>query len=137
MKEEKTELRLPSNLHAIDEAAATAAKIAEENGVDEAGMFGIDLAVREAVANAVKHGNQFDETKLVKIAFETSPKAFVIVIEDEGTGFDVGNVPDPTNPENLLKESGRGILFMRNFMDGVAWENAPSGGTIVRLSKNF
>lgn len=137
MKVQKKELSLPSRLETIDEAAAMAARIAADNGLDEGAMFGIDLAVREAVANAVKHGNKFDETKLVRIAFEVSAEFFTIIVEDEGDGFDLEVVPDPTNPENLLKDSGRGILFMRNFMDDVAWQPAPSGGTIVRLQKNF
>lgn len=137
METERTELSLPSRLETIDEAAAHAARIAAEHGVDEIGLFGIDLAVREAVANAVKHGNKFDETKTVKIAFETLPQTIVIFVEDAGAGFNLEAVPDPTNPENLLKESGRGILFMQNFMDEVTWTTAESGGTTVKLTKNL
>ena len=137
MKTEKAEFILLSRLEAIDEAAIAATKIATESGIDEDGLFGIDLAVREAVTNAVKHGNKFDETKRVKITFEKSLGSLVIAVADEGAGFDWTNVPDPTEPENLLKDSGRGILFMKNFMDEVSWKNAPTGGTIVRLTKRF
>lgn len=134
---EKTEIKLPSRLETIDEAVTTAAKVATESGLPDEALFGIDLAVREAVANAVKHGNKFDATKQVKITFEKSPQELVITIEDEGAGFELSAVPDPTNAENLLKESGRGILFMQNFMDEVVWEHAPTGGTIVRLTKKL
>ncbi len=77
------------------------------------------MAVREAVANAVKHGNKLDETKRVEITFENTNEGFQITVRDFGMGFAVEEVPDPTNPENLLKANGRGILFMRSFMDSV------------------
>jgi serine/threonine-protein kinase RsbW len=134
---QRQEFFLPSLLETIDEAVVAALKIAAENGVDENGLFAIDLAVREAVANAVKHGNKFAETKQVKITFETTSEKLTIEIEDQGEGFEPNSVPDPTKPENLLKTSGRGILFMQNFMDSVAWTRSASGGTIVRLVKKF
>ena len=134
---EKTEIKLPSRLETIDEAVATAAKMANASGLPDEALFGIDLAVREAVTNAVKHGNKFDATKQVKIAFENRAHELLITVEDEGAGFELNAVPDPTNSENLLKESGRGIFFMRSFMDEVVWEQASAGGTIVRLTKKF
>jgi serine/threonine-protein kinase RsbW len=133
--EEKTELVIPSRIESIEEVAQKAAEVASRSGVDETAMFGIDMAVREAVANAVKHGNKFDETKNVTISFTNSSDAFVVVVSDQGAGFNPEDVPDPTSPENLLKASGRGIFFMHNFMDEVEWSHAPEGGTIVRLAK--
>jgi serine/threonine-protein kinase RsbW len=134
---EKTEIKLPSRLETIDEAVATAAKMANASGLPEEALFGIDLAVREAVTNAVKHGNKFDQTKQVKITIENRAHELLITIEDEGAGFELNQVPDPTSSENLLKESGRGIFFMRSFMDEVVWEHAATGGTIVRLTKKI
>jgi len=134
--EDKTELVLPSRIESIEEAAVKAAQVAERSEMDEAAMFGIDLAVREAVANAVKHGNKLDETKSVTISFTSSSDAFVITVIDQGSGFNPMDVPDPTDPQNLLKASGRGIFFMRNFMDEVGWAQMPEGGTIVRLIKH-
>ena len=93
------------------------------------------MAVREAVTNAVLHGNRRDESKPVEVGFSDSPAALVITVRDRGTGFDPASVPDPTAEQNLLKSSGRGILFMRNFMDEVAWEHHPDGGTLVRMTK--
>ncbi|HZH35176.1 MAG TPA: ATP-binding protein [Pyrinomonadaceae bacterium] len=137
MNEETTELVLPSRLDSIDKAAQEIAGAAARSGIDEMTLFGIDLAVREAMANAIKHGNRFDETKQVTLSFETTSEGFEIVIKDEGTGFDFENLPDPTDPENLLKESGRGAFLIRNFMDEVVWQKAPAGGTIIRMTKRI
>ncbi len=131
----KKNLVLPSKLESIDEAVSTAINFANEIGFGEDAVFPIDLAVREVVANAIKHGNKFDETKQVEITLEENNEGFEITVRDFGKGFAVENVPDPTNPENLLKASGRGILFMNNFMDKVEWFEHEKGGTIVKMLK--
>jgi serine/threonine-protein kinase RsbW len=131
----KKRLVLPSKLESIDEAVSTAINFANEIGFGEDAIFPIDLAVREVVANAIKHGNKFDETKQVEITLDEIDEGFEITVRDFGEGFLVESVPDPTNPENLLKASGRGILFMNNFMDKVEWFQAEKGGTIVKMLK--
>jgi serine/threonine-protein kinase RsbW len=93
------------------------------------------MAVREAVTNAVLHGNRQDESKPVEVSFKSTPGAIEITVRDRGRGFDTGSVPDPTDPENLLKTNGRGLLFMRTFMDEVQWSRHPEGGTTVRMLK--
>ena len=132
---EKNELILPSRLESVEAAANYTAKLAAGIGLGGDALFGIDMAVREAVANAVKHGNKFDETKRVIIIFVNSSETFEISIKDEGAGFALEDVPDPTDPENILKATGRGILFMRSFMDEVEWKNHAEGGTMVRMTK--
>jgi len=129
------ELTLPSRIESVDQAALEAEKFAESAGLDEEFRSAIDMAVRESVANAVKHGNKFDETKRVEIKFSQLPEGFEVVVRDFGPGFDVDEVPDPTNPDNLLKASGRGILFMRAFMDEVEWSNHAGGGLVVKMLK--
>ena len=136
MREKETKFSIPSKIEAIDAAVQKATGFAGEAGFADDALFGIDMAVREALANAVKHGNKLDETKDVEITLVSSDEALEIVIRDFGEGFDAAEVPDPTNPENLLKASGRGILFMHNFVDRVDWERHPSGGMIVRMTKN-
>jgi serine/threonine-protein kinase RsbW len=131
----KKKLVLPSKLESIDEAVLTAINFANEIGFGEDAVFPIDLAVREVVANAIKHGNKFDETKQVEITLEENNEGFEISVRDYGEGFAIESVPDPTNPENLLKASGRGILFMNNFMDKVEWFKHEKGGTIVKMLK--
>lgn len=135
MTEETTELALPSRIEAIEDAAAVAAEFVSRSGVGPDTAFGIDMAVREAVTNAVLHGNRQDEAKIVEIQFKSSASAIEITVRDEGRGFNPENVPDPTDPQNLLKTSGRGILFMRTFMDEVEWSHHPQGGTVVRMMK--
>lgn len=129
------ELTLPSRIESVDEAALKAEEFARSNGLGDEYLSAIDLAVRESVANAVKHGNQFDEGKNVEVRLESSDEGFAIAVRDFGTGFDIEEIPDPTDPANLLKVSGRGILFMRSFMDVVEWERADGGGTVVKMLK--
>jgi serine/threonine-protein kinase RsbW len=132
---EKTEILLPSTIESVDKAAAEAAKFAAQGGLDEGALFAIDMAVREAVVNAVKHGNKEDEAKNVELTFSNSPEGFEITVRDFGSGFAVDEVADCTAEENLLKASGRGIHFMRSFMDEVEWTNPPGGGTMVKMVK--
>lgn len=128
-------LVLPSKLESIDESVLETISFAKKIGFTDDELFAIDMAMRETVANAVKHGNSFDITKSVEITLSDLPKGLEISVRDFGVGFSVEKVPDPTNPENLLKTNGRGILFMRNFMDEVEWFEAENGGTIVKMLK--
>jgi len=132
-----TELKFPSRIEAVDEVAAALAGVVSRSGIDEKAAFGIDMAVREAVTNAVLHGNKEDETKFVEVIVKSSPSELEIRVHDEGFGFNPELIQDPTKEENLLKTSGRGIFFMRNFMDEVDWLIRPEGGTTVRMLKRF
>lgn len=134
MQQEKI-LKLPSQIESVEKAAQEAESFARTAGFADDVIFAVDMAVRESVANAVKHGNKLDETKNVEITFRNAGAGFEIDIRDFGAGFAVEEIPDPTNPENLLKASGRGILFMRSFMDEVEWTNHADGGTIVKMLK--
>jgi len=133
--EEMTELILPSRVEAVADAATALAEVVRRAKYPDEAAFGIDMAVREAVTNAVLHGNLQDEAKTVEVTFVTSANAIEITVRDRGTGFKIENVPDPTDEPNLLKTSGRGIFFMRTFMDQVEWSSHPEGGTIVRMTK--
>lgn len=135
MNEEKLELELPSRIESVETAAARAEEFARQSGFGEDALNAIDMAIRESVANAVKHGNLLDETKPVELTFSNLSDGLQIVIRDFGKGFAVEDVPDPTNPENLLKANGRGILFMRAFMDEVEWSNHAEGGMVVKMLK--
>jgi serine/threonine-protein kinase RsbW len=130
-----TELSLPSRIETVAAAAAAVAEFIGRFGVSDDAAFGIDMAVREAVTNAVLHGNRQDETKTVDIVLKSSPDAVEISVHDQGPGFNPEDVPDPTANENILKTSGRGIFFMRTFMDEVDWLIRPEGGTTVRMLK--
>jgi serine/threonine-protein kinase RsbW len=132
---ETTELSLPSRIDTVATAAAAVAEFVNRSGISEEAAFGIDMAVREAVTNAVLHGNRQDESKTVDVTLKSSPDAVEISVHDQGSGFNPEEVPDPTAAENILKSSGRGIFFMRTFMDEVDWSIRPGGGTTVRMVK--
>src|SRR5215831_12883768 len=82
-------------------------------------IFGIRLALEEALVNAIKHGNNMDRTKKVRVAYRISLERFDILIADEGQGFDPKDVPDPTTVENLERPCGRGLMLMRHYMSEV------------------
>ena len=100
---------------------------------------GIALAVREAVANAIKHGNQADPSKRVEVEVEVKHdhRQVVIRVTDQGSGFDPTEVKDPLAPENLLRPNGRGLLFMQEYMDEIDYTFLAGGGTRVTLRKRL
>ena len=104
-------------------------------GFDEEAVHYMSVAVRESVVNAIKHGNKQDESKRVHVRFTVHEKALEVEVRDEGRGFDPSVLADPLAPENLLKAYGRGIFFMRQFMDEVTHSFPPKGGTVVRMLK--
>ena len=126
---------MPSRIESVDEAASKADEFAKEQGLGEDFVSAIDLAIRESVANAVKHGNKFADEKTVDLTLARTAEGFEITVRDYGSGFPIDEIPDPTDPMNLLKASGRGILFMRSFMDEVEWSNHEDGGTVVKMVK--
>ena len=127
--------KLPSRIESVDIAASRADEFAKRAGLGDEFVSSIDLAIRESVANAVKHGNKLDEAKSVEIRLVRNESGFEMLVRDFGSGFDPDAIPDPTDPANLLKESGRGLLFMRAFMDVVEWSSPDGGGTLVRMVK--
>ena len=137
MTDQTTRLVLPSHIEAVADAAAAVTDFLRNCGVSEELSFGIEMAVRESVTNAMVHGNQEDESKSVEVILNCHDNELEIEVRDQGEGFDPANVPDPTNAENLLKTSGRGIFLMRTFMDEIEWRNRPEGGTAVRMTKRF
>jgi serine/threonine-protein kinase RsbW len=97
----------------------------------------VGMAVREAVANAIEHGNRRDPEKTVEIEFGIEDEVLVIQVCDQGEGFDPAAVADPLNPTNLLRPNGRGIFFMNNFMDEIDYSFRAEGGTMVTLRKRL
>jgi serine/threonine-protein kinase RsbW len=104
-------------------------------GFDEEAVHYLSVAVRESVVNAIKHGNHLVESKRVVVDFQLRPEAITVEVRDQGEGFDPDSVPNPLAPENLLKAYGRGIFFMRSFMDEVSYSFPARGGTVVRMVK--
>ena len=104
---------------------------------DEDSAHWIGMSVREMVTNAIQHGNKLDQNKKVDICFEVAPDRLAINIRDQGNGFHADKVPNPLDPENLLKPSGRGIFYVRTFMDEVEFRSLSQGGTEVHMVKRI
>ena len=135
-KHELIRMRFSSEVLFIDIAQEVVQKILENLKVVEDEIFWVCLAVREAVINAVKHGNNFDAGKYVDFSVGIQGEQLRIEVADQGTGFNIDDVPDPLSDENILKPSGRGIFYIRSFMDNVDYEIVqPSGTRLVMLKK--
>jgi len=134
-------LQIPSNFELLDVVQVASDRLAVLAGLDEDAIHWIGVAVRESVINAIKHGNREDQRKLVTVEFSIAPvldpTEFVVRVLDQGEGFDPQEVADPLAPENILKSSGRGIFFMRSFMDDVVLRRASEGGMEVRMVKKL
>ena len=131
MAEEKYHLEIesdPNNLITVEEFVNYFCK--DVNIPDEK-LANIFLAVTEATTNAIIHANKCDTNKIVTIDAYVENAKLIIKIKDEGEGFEPGNIPDPTEPENLLKDSGRGIYLMRVYMDDMKYIRTPSGMELV------
>lgn len=134
-------LRFTSALDMTDFVQVVGDHVSRIAGVDEDTLHWINVAVRECVINAIKHGNRHDANKQVFVDFEVKVdeggRDLLIRVRDEGEGFEPEEVADPLAPENLLKSSGRGIFLIRNFMDDVQLRRPPDGGMEVVMTKRI
>jgi serine/threonine-protein kinase RsbW len=138
-----------STLESVDLAESEILKAAEETGFDEDELHRIGMAVRECMVNAVVHGNRYNRNKTVHIGVNverpgqptgTRPgqgTRLIIRIRDQGDGFELQEVPDPLQENNLLRHSGRGLFLMGAFMDDLKVRKLPEGGTEVTLIKEI
>jgi serine/threonine-protein kinase RsbW len=134
-------LEVPSSFDVLDLVQLLSDRLSSLAGLDEDAIHWVSVAVRESVINAIKHGNREDRSKYVTVEFRLTPSSrpeeFSVQVLDEGEGFDPEGVANPLDPENVLKSSGRGIFFMRSFMDDVSIARRPEGGMVVRMSKKL
>ena len=132
-------LEFASAFDMLDFVQVVSDHIGRMAGLDDDQLHWVGVAVRESVVNAIKHGNQGDESKRVVVEFTTVPsrdaEELVIRVEDEGEGFDPENLADPLAPENILKSSGRGIFLIRSFMDEVEVRRKATRGMQIRMVK--
>ncbi len=122
---------LDSTLDSVNKVEQTAEQLAVKVGFSEDDLHKITMSVREAAVNAVLHGNAYDPSKKIMVAYESSPNTLAITITDEGKGLSEEEVPDPLAEENLLKTSGRGIFLIRSFMDEVRIRDLHPGTEIT------
>ncbi len=129
---EKIEFELPSDLALMNGVLQYLLERVAKLGLIQPERSNLFIALDEAFVNAVKHGNKNDHTKLVRVTAELSPKEACFTIEDEGKGFNVQDIPDPRDPANLFKTSGRGVLLIYNIMDEVEYN---AQGNRVKMVK--
>ncbi len=111
------EIEMDSTLESVDTSEALVLKLAEESGFEEEDLHKIGMAVREAMVNAVVHGNRYNLKKKVHLNAGFDNDRLSIWIADEGEGFELKDLPDPLAEENLLRQSGRGLLLIQAFVD--------------------
>jgi serine/threonine-protein kinase RsbW len=126
---------LDSNLESVDHAEQTVLREAEVLGFDEDDLHRIGISVRECMVNAVVHGNRYNARKKVHLKVNRAPDRLTVWVADEGEGFDPAALPDPCAGENLLRQSGRGVLMMQAFMDEFQICTRAPQGTEVKMVK--
>lgn len=127
------EFLIPSDTSRGSEVQEQILAVLEERAFPSKDLFGVKLALEEALVNAIKHGNGLDPSKSVTVRAEIDDVRVVITVEDEGPGFDPSDVPDPTEDDNLDKPSGRGLMLMRAFMTNIEYNDK---GNRVVLEKH-
>ena len=130
-------LILASRFETIEVAERALRDLCERVGCGGDEQYWLVSALREAVANAIRHGNRQDPALRVLVDYTIQAREATIRVEDEGAGFEPREVPDPTSPENLLRPSGRGIFYMRQFMDRVEFSRTTGGGTVVTMVRRL
>jgi len=133
----EVQLSIDSQFENIELVQAVLDESLERLEFDEDSRYWIGIAVREAVANAIKHGNRQDPEKQVGIGLRVVEDTVVIQVQDEGAGFDPTQVGNPLDPKNLLKPDGRGIFYMNRFMDAIEYNFGTGGGTLVTMRKRI
>jgi serine/threonine-protein kinase RsbW len=136
MKEKS--VTIPSSLEKVPEIDKLAHQIGCTAGLSESACSDLAIALTEIVKNAILHGNKSNPDKEVSLHFTIGDDRLTIIVKDQGSGFDPDQVPDPTAPENLLKDTGRGIFVSRHLLDEVHFANEPGGMkvTLVRYLDN-
>jgi len=130
-------LDVATRLEMLDVVQTVLTQLCKIVGFEDETIHYLAVAVRESVVNAMKHGNAQDESKRVQIQFTLEDQSIEVRVQDEGEGFKPDEIPNPLAPENLLKAYGRGIFFMKQFMDEVSYSFPARGGTVVRMLKRL
>jgi len=128
-------VQIDSRFEFLDLVQRIAEDVCRVEGFRRDTMLNVGLAVREAVVNAIKHGNRQEAAKRVEVIFRLSPRKLVVAVRDQGAGFDPGELANPLDPRNIFRANGRGIFFMKSFVDDVAFHRLGRGGMEVRMEK--
>ena len=130
-------LSLESRFESIEIAERALVDLLAGLGIGDDEQYWILTALLEAIANAIRHGHREQNEESVRVDFKVVADQLTITVLDHGDGFDPAVIPDPRDAENILKPCGRGIFYMRRFMDDVAFRREPGGGTMVTMSRRL
>jgi serine/threonine-protein kinase RsbW len=133
MKQYKIEIS--SSRNKIKEVEALMVKANKEFGLNDDDYGKAMIAITEMVMNAIVHGNKEDESKLVKVSVDINEQQMKIVIEDEGTGFIIADIPDPTEIQNLLESHGRGVYIAKALVDKLVYKHNERGSEFTLIIK--
>lgn len=117
-------IRIPSSLDEVDQVHAGMMHFLAKTDYSSALKSRVELAVVEALTNAIRHGNLHDPKKQVEVEIRQKDTGLICVVSDQGSGFNVDEVPDPLNSENLLNTGGRGVFLIREMADEVSYEDS-------------
>jgi serine/threonine-protein kinase RsbW len=131
------EISVPSRLEEMQAVHALIEEAVEEFKLNSELAHWIELSISESMINAIQHGNKADPAKKATLKISSNGESIEIIVEDEGKGFTLDRVADPTDQANLLKPSGRGILIIRSFMDEVDCLPLEGGGCRLRMVKRI
>jgi serine/threonine-protein kinase RsbW len=129
------ELTIPSKLEELESVQRLISQATEAFGLSEDMAYWMELTISESVINDIRHENQFETTKKARLAISFDGENVEVIVEDQGSGFSLDELADPTRDENLLKPCGRGILIIRSFMDEVSLTRREGGGTRLHMLK--
>lgn len=121
----------PSDPEILPEIEEFIMEIAQKANLDEEKYNNLALSVAEAASNSIVHGNGSDKSKDLDVKISYNDKTIEIVFKDQGKGFELENVPDPTAPENILKDHGRGIHIMKSFLKDLRFNFTPAGTEVI------
>ena len=130
-------LSIPSRLEEMHAVHALVDEAVKEYGLSEELAHWLELTISESMINAIQHGNCCDPAKKATLKISSAGDLLEIIVEDQGQGFALDTVADPTDAANLMKPGGRGILIIRSFMDEVDLTRSEDGGTRLRMVKNI
>jgi serine/threonine-protein kinase RsbW len=130
-------LSIPSRLEEMHAVHALVGEAVKEYGLSEELAHWLELTISESMINAIQHGNQCDPAKKATLQISSTGDVLEIIVEDQGNGFALDTIADPTDAANLLKPCGRGILIIRSFMDEVDLTRSEGGGSRLRMVKKI
>src|SRR5262245_47080085 len=130
-------LSIPSRLEEMHAVHALVGEAVKEYGLSEEIAHWLELTISESMINAIQHGNRLDPSKQATLKISSTGDLLEIIVEDQGKGFALDTIADPTDAANLLKPCGRGILIIRSFMDEVDLTRSEGGGSRLRMVKKI